>query len=101
VPHFKCAACKTRLYSAAHSADLVGDLCPSCGSLLEPVAHPAEVLGFRSIKPRDSAADRVDDLTVRREVILSQARLDAGRWLDDGGSFRAEALPLPRLEIER
>jgi hypothetical protein len=111
MPHFKCVACKTRLYSAAGPDDLVGDLCPGCGSLLEPVGELAEIVGFRAIKQRDSLADdsppgthrriagRVDDFFARREAILAQARLDAGRWVDDGGSFSpeavAEAMALP------
>ena len=37
---------------------------------------------------------KVGDLTGRREKILAQARLDAERWVDDGGSFCAEAVPL-------
>ena len=114
MPHFKCVACKTRLYSAADRDDLVGDLCPGCGSLLEPVGELAEIVGFRSIKPREGAADdgppgtheriagRVDDIFARREAILAQARLDAGRWIDDGGSFSphavAEAMALPPPE---
>ena len=114
MPHFKCVACKTRLYSAPAPADLVGDLCPGCGSLLEPVGELAEIVGFQSIKPRDGAADdsppgtheriagRVDDFFARREAFLVQARLDAERWIDDGGSFSPEAvaeamaLPTPR-----
>jgi hypothetical protein len=111
MPHFKCLACRTRLYSAARPGDLVGDLCPGCGSLLEPVSELAEIVGFRAITDRDSAADdrspgthqriadRVEDLFARREAILAQARLDAERWVDDGGSFSpeavAEALALP------
>jgi hypothetical protein len=114
MPHFKCVACRTRLYSAAAPAELVGDLCPGCGSLLEPVGELAEIVGFRAIKQRDGAAEdnppgtheriagRVDDFFARREAILAQARLDAGRWVDDGGSFSPEAvaeamaLPPPR-----
>jgi hypothetical protein len=104
MPHFKCVPCRTRLYSAAGPDDLVGDLCPGCGSLLEPVGELAEILGFQLIKPRDGAADdsppgaheriaeRVDDFFARREAILAQARLDAVRWVDDGGSFRPEAV---------
>jgi hypothetical protein len=104
MPHFKCVACKTRLYSAAGPADPVGDLCPGCGSPLEPVGELAEIVGFQSIKPRDGAADgsrprrhqpiagRVDALFAHREAILAQARLDAVRWVDDGGSFRPEAV---------
>jgi hypothetical protein len=116
MPHFKCVACRTRLYSAAGPDDLVGDLCPGCGSLLEPVGELAETVGFRSIKDRDGAADdsspgthqriagRVDDFFARREAILAQARLDAGRWIDDG-SFSPEAvaeamaLPIPEENL--
>lgn len=113
MPHFKCVACKTRLYSAASPPDLVGDLCPECGSLLEPVGELAEIVGFRAIKARDGAAgggalssrrrlsDRVGDLIARREAVQVQARLDAQRWVDDGGSFRAaEAVSLPLPETD-
>jgi hypothetical protein len=110
MPHFKCLACKTRLYIAAGQDDLVGDLCPGCGSLLEPVGEPAEVAGFRSIRARASAADggaagthqriadRFGDFVARREAFLAQAQLDARRWVDDDGRFRAEAVPLTRPE---
>jgi len=108
MPHYKCVACKTRLYSAASPPDLVGDLCPECGSLLEPVGELAEIVGFRSIKPRDNQADggalgthqriadRVDGFHSRREEFLAQARVDAERWVDEGGSCIAEAATLPR-----
>jgi hypothetical protein len=81
-------------YSAAGPDDLVGVLCPGCGSLLEPVGELAEIVGFRTIKCRDSAADdsplgthqriadRVDDFFARREAILAQARLDAEHLCD-------------------
>jgi hypothetical protein len=110
MPHFKCIACKTRLFNAADPPDLVGDLCPGCGTLLEPVSDLSEVVGFRSITSRDGAAagdtpgrheriaERVDDFIARRQLILARARLDAQRWIDDGGSFRPEAVPLPRPE---
>ena len=124
MPHYKCVACKTRLYSAGSPADQVGDLCPDCGSLLQPVSDLADLVGFRSIKSAASAADgdepgahqrianRVEDFLTRREEIiarreallaqaglLAQSPLDAERWLDDGGSFSpeavAEAMALP------
>lgn len=92
MPHFKCVACKTRLYNAAGPADLVGDLCPGCGSPLEPVGELVEIVGFRSINSGDGDADE------RRPG--TQARLDAERWIDDGGSFSpeavADAIALPR-----
>ena len=112
MPHFKCVACRTRLYSAASPPDLVGDLCPECGSLLEPVGRLSELIGFRAIKPREGAGDgndlgtrervtdRFDDFLDRREAVLAQARLGADRWVDDGGSFRAEAVALPRPETD-
>jgi hypothetical protein len=113
MPHFKCVGCKTRLYSAAAPADLVGDLCPGCGSLLEPVGELREIVGFQSIKQRDCAAGdspprrhqpiagRVDALFARRGALLAEARLDSARWVDDGGSSSPEtvaeaiALPIP------
>jgi hypothetical protein len=102
MPHFKCVACRTRLYSAATPPDRVADLCPGCGSLLEPVDDLAEIVGFQSIRSRESysgapsrneqIADRVDDFFAGRRAILAQARHDAERWLDDGGSFSPEAV---------
>ena len=112
MPHFKCVGCRTRLYCAARPAHLVGDLCPVCSSLLEPVGELAEIVGFQSIKQRDGTGDdgrtgrhegiagRIDDLFARSEEIRLQARLDARRALDDGG-FGPEAvaetiaLPIP------
>ena len=97
MPHYKCVACKTRLYSAAGPADLFGDLCPGCGALLEPVGELAEIVGFQSIKPREGAADysapgthrpiadRVHDLLPLREAIRSHAPPVA----------KAIALPIP------
>jgi hypothetical protein len=113
MPHFKCVGCRTRLYSAAAAADPVGELCPECGSPLEPVGELAEIVGFQSIRQRDSAADdgparrhqrtgdRIDLLPLRA-AIRSRARLDRGRRADGGGSFspdavaQAIALPPPR-----
>ncbi len=100
MPHFKCVPCQARLYRLTFPADLVGELCPGCGSLLEPVDELAEVVGFQSITSRDGAdaggtpgtheriADRIGDLMARREARLA----DAGRWLDDSGSFSSEAV---------
>jgi hypothetical protein len=103
MPHFKCVACKTRLYNAATLDDLVGDLCPGCGSLLEPVGELAEIVGFQAVTQRDGAADgsrrrhqpiagRVDTLFARRKALLAHARLDADPWVDDGGSASPEAV---------
>jgi hypothetical protein len=110
MPHYKCVPCRTRLYTAEGPPEMVGDLCPDCGALLEPVGQLGEVIGFRSIKSRDDSAvgeaagtreriaGRVDDFLARRAAILALARLDAERWVDEGGSFQAEAVALPRPE---
>jgi hypothetical protein len=112
MPHFKCAGCKTRLYSSAAPADRVGDLCPGCGSLLEPVHDLTEIVGFQSITARGRAADdgrprrhqrtagRVDLLRLR-EAIRARASRDSGRRVEDGAGFSPEAvaeavaLPIP------
>ena len=52
MPHSKCVACKTRLYSSGAPAEMVGELCPGCGGLLEPVGSLVEVIGFRRITRR-------------------------------------------------
>lgn len=110
MPHYKCAACKTRLHVSESPAELVGDLCPQCGSLIEPVADLAELVGLRSIESVDRAPDsrrpgshqriaaRIDEFVTRRAAILERDRLDAERSRDDDDSPGAAevALPAPR-----
>src|SRR5215210_2539040 len=57
MPHSKCMACKTRLYSTGAPAEMVGELCPDCGGLLEPVGSLVEVVGFRRITQRPTALE--------------------------------------------
>ena len=68
--HFKCMACKTRLQSSQSPADPIGDLCPVCGSLLEPEGDPGEIVGYRVIKTRGgtsaSGASRAGQLIAGR-----------------------------------
>ena len=109
MPHFKCVTCKTRLYISGGPADLVDDLCPGCGVVLEPVTELAELVGFRAITAGErcaeaaassthrSLADRLGDLLDRR-ALQAQARLDAERWGDNTDSAAAEAVALPRPE---
>jgi len=75
---------KIRLHVSGAPAELVGDLCPECGSLLEPAAGVAELIGYRTVEPQDhqadpirsgshqQIADHVDEFVARRA-----ARLDA------------------------
>ena len=85
MPHFKCLACKTRLHNAESQADPIGDLCPVCGSLLEPVGDLGEIVGYRVIETRGSTSHRgasgagqliagcVGEIIARRE--LKHARI--------------------------
>jgi hypothetical protein len=107
MPHYKCEACRARLHVSAKSAELVGDACPACGSLLEPVTELAQLVGFRSITSRggDAAteeserhqriADLLDEFVARRTSVLERQRLGAERWLDDSGEPDAAAVVLP------
>ncbi len=84
--HFKCLACETRLHSTESEADPIGDLCPVCGSLLEPVGDLGDIVGYRVIETRGSTsdsggsvavqliADRGGEITARRELKPSRAR---------------------------
>jgi len=86
MPHLKCESCRTRLYRAG-SSDQVGDLCPACGSLLEPVGQLVEIVGYRLIRSAEAAdgaassphqriADQLAELIVRRQAARAEARLD-------------------------
>ena len=78
MPHLKCEPCRNRLYRAG-SGDQVGDLCPACGSLLEPVGQLAELVGFQLVGSAGShqrLADQLGDLIVRRRAAYAEARLD-------------------------
>src|SRR3954471_20010221 len=77
MPHLKCEPCRNRLYRAG-SGDQVGDLCPACGSLLEPVGQLAELVGLLvgSGRSHQRLADQLGDLIVRRHAAYAEARLD-------------------------
>jgi hypothetical protein len=78
--HLKCLACKTRLQSTESPADPIGDLCPVCGSLMEPVGDLGEIVGNRVIESPDGSshsgasragrliAGRVGEILARREL---------------------------------
>jgi hypothetical protein len=110
MPHYKCAACKARLHVSGSPAEQVASRCPECGSLLEPLADLAELVGFRLItpigtaedvaptEPRPPIAGRVDEFVRRRAGMLERDRFAAERWLDDGDERRAGAVALPPPE---
>jgi hypothetical protein len=67
MPHFKCLACKGRLYGSTTMPD---EPCRGCGATLEPVGELSEIVGFRLLEPHDvpaaagarRLADRVDEM---------------------------------------
>lgn len=53
--YFKCKSCKARLYSVASPDSLACDLCPGCGTMLEPTGELVEMVGYHSIADRPLA----------------------------------------------
>jgi hypothetical protein len=100
--HFKCVECRLRLATSDAPDDDVGELCPGCGSLLEPVARLAEIVGFQAIGPlgpREIARDghrrlatRVRELRDLEQAARAQAEQKTWRWLDPDGSFSPETV---------
>jgi hypothetical protein len=107
MPHYKCVACRTRLQVWGSPTELVRDLCPECGSRLEPVAELGELVGLRSIQSGDGAdaaagqrgrrstAPRIDEFVTRRAAILERERFDVEPGTGDDAVARAEAVVAP------
>jgi hypothetical protein len=109
MPHCMCAACRIRCQSEGSAADVVGDLCPYCGSLLEPVSDLSAVVGFRrislsgeapdatvailapAVSERIPVVDRVDPFISRRGALITREQ-----QRDDGDLLYAAAVALPR-----
>jgi hypothetical protein len=52
VTYFKCTSCKAHLYSVASPDSLARDLCPGCGTTLDPVGELVGARGYHSIATR-------------------------------------------------
>jgi hypothetical protein len=97
MPHYSCESCKTRLYSAARQANLIDPRCASCGVSADHSRSAATRARAPAPIRREASADhkRIVD---RFAAFMARgrpdevARLDAERWLDDGGSFSSEAV---------
>jgi hypothetical protein len=72
--HFKCAACRARVWREGDADAHARDLCPGCGGPLEPVVHAEEIIGLRALRTRPRARQSIADQV--RETI---ARNDAAR----------------------
>jgi hypothetical protein len=69
----KCVACKIRLRHAAGPRYPVDDVCPECGSALEPVGALADVMGFRLVDG-DGSAPATDQLLAAEAVAVAMPR---------------------------
>jgi hypothetical protein len=72
--HFKCEACRARVWRDGDGAAHGRDLCPGCGGPLEAVVRAEEILGLRALRTRPRARESIADHV--RETI---ARNDAAR----------------------
>ena len=76
MPQLKCVACKLRVHRAAGPRDPLGDVCPECGSALEPVGALAEVMGFR-LFGGDGSAPAMDPLPIAVAVAMPRPETTA------------------------
>jgi hypothetical protein len=72
--HFKCAACRARVWRDGDADTHALDLCPGCGGPLEAVVRAEELIGLRALRTRPRARHSIGDQV--RETI---ARNDAAR----------------------
>jgi hypothetical protein len=72
--HFKCEACRARVWRDGPADAHALDLCPGCGGPLEAVDRAEEILGLRALRRRPRARHSIADQV--RETI---ARNDAAR----------------------
>jgi hypothetical protein len=108
--HRMCVACRIRSQTVGKSDDCVDELCPDCGSLLEPVDELSSIVGFRSINPHgapdagesgesgDQAQldGRLQGIFSRRVAFVDLARFDAEcDEYGDGEGLSAGAVSLP------
>jgi hypothetical protein len=106
--HRMCVACRIRSQTEGKSDDCVDELCPDCGSLMEPVAELSSIVGFRSNGGSGTAADatgsgqpdqiagQLEGIFSRRGAFQDLARFDAEfDEYGEGDGLRAGAVSLP------
>jgi hypothetical protein len=79
--HFKCLACRARVWRDGDAAEHARDLCPGCAGPLQAVAHAEELVGLRALRARPSArrsiADQVRETIARNDAArLTRPRVD-------------------------
>jgi len=70
--HFKCAACRARVWREGNAEEHARDLCPGCGGPLEAVARAEDIIGLRALRTRPHAhqtiADHIRDTIARNDA---------------------------------
>ena len=59
MPHLKCVRCRIRIRSPHSPVGGIGELCPSCGALLEPVPRLSELVGFQEVRTADAGLEAI------------------------------------------
>jgi hypothetical protein len=100
MPHYVCVPCKTRLDTGA-ARDQAGELCPTCGAMLKPVADLRDAVGFAAITRQTATAHESEgslahtDLTDRLSKAVARRRLTSTDGNDEPG-LHAHAVALPQ-----
>jgi hypothetical protein len=80
--HFKCAACRARVWRDGDATEHVRDLCPGCGGPLEAVVRAEDIIGLRALRTRPSARMTIGDQvreTIERNDAERVRRLGSAR----------------------
>jgi hypothetical protein len=59
--HFKCLACKARVWRDGDATEHARDLCPGCAGPLQAVARAEELVGLRALRTRQGARRSIPD----------------------------------------
>jgi hypothetical protein len=100
MPHYICVPCKTRLDTGA-ARDQAGELCPTCGAMLQPVADRRDAVGFAAITRQTARAHESvgslahTDLTDRLSEAVARRRLASADGDDEPG-LHTHAVALPQ-----
>jgi hypothetical protein len=91
MPHSKCLRCRSRVWHDSAAGTVATNLCPGCGSELEPVLDLSELVGLRALQPRPHDEHRHDpdrSQRISQQIRETIARHDAARrrGLDRGGT---------------
>jgi len=70
--HFKCSACRARVWREGHAADHLDDLCPGCGGPLEASGELSELVGLRSLRARPRSQRHPPDRSARISAQIRQ-----------------------------